>query len=258
MVKLRLFNPSDTKGIQDYINQHPEMNVRMPSDNPYADLSELGTEPLAPSEGKTPVTLVKVGSEFFMKKLLEEGEVFMRTLEYYRKLENDGADCSDGRGDAYEGIDAITQATAICIGEEEFPTSFTIRHSLPGGYKGLIYCLYGVYDDSYSCDKLVLPNEMSGLGDTVVVIKDPMAFIDRCVTAARKAEAGKTAAGSVGYYDETEGDYFLSPFWKRQKFAPQSEYRLYIPCNNKGDFTLRVGSIEDIADIFPLSTFLKH
>ena len=258
MVKLRLFNPSDTKGIQDYINQHPEMNVRMQSDNPYADLAELGTEPLAQSEGKTPVTLVKVCSEFFMKKLLEEGEVFMRTLEYYRKLENDGADCSDGRGDAYEGVDAITQTTAICIGEEEFPTSFTIRHNFPGGYKGLIYCLYGVYDDSYSCGKLVLPDEMAGLGDTAVIIKDPMSFIDRCVTAARKAGAGKTAAGSVGYYDETKGDYFLSPFWKRQKFAPQSEYRLYIPCNNKGDFTLRVGSIEDIADIFPLSTFLKH
>lgn len=258
MVKLRFFNPSDTDGIKDYIKEHPEMKVRVQSDDPYADLAELGTVPLPPSEGKTPVTLVKVCDRIFMKKLLEEGEVFMRTLEYYRKLENDGADCSDGRGDAYEGVDAITQATAICFGGKEIKTSFTIRLNFPNGYRGLIYCLYGVYNDSYSNGELILPDEMKEMGDTAVVIKDPMSFIDRCVTAARKAGAGQTAAGSVGYYNETEGDYFLSPFWKRRKFLPQSEYRFYIPCNYTGDFTLRIGSIEDIADIFPLSTFLKR
>ena len=233
------------------------MKVRMQSDNPYADLAELGAVPLPASAGKTPVTLVKVCDKIFMKKLLEEGEVFMRPLEYYRKLENDGGDLSDGRGDAYEGIDAITQATAIYIGGKEIETPFTIRHNFPNGNRGLIYCLYGVYNDSYANGELILPDAMKEMGDTAVVIKDPMSFIDRCVAAARNAGAGQIAAGSVGYYDETEGDYFLSPFGKRQKFKSQSEYRLYIPCNKKGDFTLSIGSIEDIADIFPLSDFLK-
>ncbi len=258
MVKLLFFNQSDTDGIKDYMEEHPEMKFRMQSDDPYADLAELGTVPLPPSEGKTPVALVKVCDRFFMNKLLEEGEVFMRTLEYYRKLENDGADCSDGRGDAYEGVDAITQATAISIDGKEVKTSFTIRHNFPSGYRGLIYCLYGVYNDSYSNGKLILPDEMGKMGDTVVVIKDPLSFIDRCVTAAQKMGARQTAAGSVMYYDETAGDFFLSPFWKRRKFKLQSEYRFYIPCNYTEDFTLRIGSIEDIADIYPLSTFLKH
>lgn len=258
MVKVRLFNPTDTNGIEDYIKEHPDIKVRMQSDDPYVDLSELGTNPLPPTEGKTPVALVKVGNEFFMKKLLEDGDVFMRTLEYYRKLENDGADCSDGRGDAYEGVDAITQATSIIVGDVEVPVSFTIRHNFPQGHRGLIYCLYGVYNDAYSNGKLILPDEMKAMGDSAVVITDPMAFIDRCVTAARKAGAGRTAAGSVGYYNETQGDFFLSPFFKRQKFVNQSEYRFYIPCNNKDDFTLKIGSIEDIADIFPISTFLNH
>lgn len=229
---------------------HPEMKVSVQSDNPYNDLKAFGVNVYPKSESRTPVYLVKVGEKQFMERLLFQGEVFMNTLASFRKIEDIGGNCSDGRGDAYEGIDAFFQVSGLYIGNNLIEGVSPIRYNLPGGIKGLIYCLFGVYDDTEDVPSLI-PQKLLEMGDTAIIINDPMVFIDRCATAA-KAAGGKLFANSVQYYDEREGNYFLTPWLKRKKYFYQSEYRLFIPCNNDKPLSLTIGPIDDIAEMVSL------
>ena len=248
MVKVHVFHNEEEAAA--YVKTRPDLKVSLQSNDPRKDLEFLGVSSFIQEEFRTPITVIKIGEDEYMRKLLEKGEVFMRTLEEFRKMENESKDCSDGRGDAYEGVDAITQVDALFLGDTKVEGCSPIRHNLPGGIKGLIYCLFGVYDSPFDI-RGSLPNEVKKMGNSAVVIRDPMVFIDRCATAVRKAGGGMMA-GSVQYYDENAGDYFLSPWLKRNKFRAQSEYRLFIPCGNEGCYTLHIGSIEDIAEIISL------
>jgi len=248
MVKVRLFHNDEEAAA--YIKAHPDIKVTLRSNDPRKDLESLGVSDLKATAFRTPIMVIKIGEEKYMKKLLEEGEVFMRTFEEFRKMENEAQDCSDGRGDAYEGIDAITQVDELYVGETKVEGCSPIRHNLPDGAKGLIYSLYGIFDSQFD-SVTSLPDEVKKMGKTAVVIRDPMVFIDRCATMVRKAGGGMMA-GSVQYFDENAGNYFLSPWLKRNKFKVQSEYRLFIPCSNSGNYTLHIGSIEDIAELVSL------
>lgn len=236
------------QGITEFRKAHPEIDVSMASGNLYADLSKLGTQPYPHSENKTPVTLIKVGEQQFMEKLIQEGEVYMQTLEHYRNLELEAKDFSDGRGDAYEGIDAINQVNQLSFGDKTFDTAFTLRCKSSKGIKGLVYSMYGVFDGSWVDGTFVLPECMKKMGDSMVVITDPMVFLDRCASAIFQLK-GRLLARSVSYYDEQEGDYFLDPWLKRKQFSAQSEYRLFVPCAYNKPLALHIGALTDIAEL---------
>ena len=248
MVKVRVFHNEEEAAA--YIKTRPDLKVSFQSNQPREDLEFLGVTSYRAEESRTPIMVIKIGEEEYMQKLLEKGEVFMRSLEEFRKMENETQECLDGRGDAYEGIDAITQVDELYVGDMKVDGCSPIRHNLPGGAKGLIYSLFGVFGPQFDIDTS-LSDEVRKMGNTAVVIRDPMVFIDRCATAVRNA-GGRMMAGSVQYYDENTGDYFLSPWLKRNKFKAQSEYRLFIPCGHESTYTLHIGSIEDIAEIISL------
>ena len=222
-------------------------NMRFISaDNPQTAFAELGVQPY-PRNSRTPVTLIKFGKKQFMEKLLEKGEVYMQTLTYFRELENKMND-SDGRGDAYEGIDAVLHVDEITIDDISIKNPSPIQCKYSNNSDGLVFCTYGVFDDSLLNNHLTISDEMKKMGDSAVVICDPMAFLNRCAAYTKNIK-GKLMADSVTYYDENTGNYNMSPWLKRKKYEYQSEYRLFIPCTNKKPLSLRLGSIEDIARI---------
>ena len=239
MIRLNIL-PEDAK-----LKEFPDMQI-ISGRTPDFLFSELGVLP-HPLSFKTPITLIKIGEANFMKKLLEDGEVYMQTTTHFRELENGKDDCSDGRGDTFEGVDIVLQAKEITIAETTIKNISPIRGKYSNNNDGLIYSTYGVFDDTLLVDgNLTLSDEMKKMGDAAIVIYDPMIFLDRCATYLENI-GGKLMAGSVTYYDENIGDYTLCPWLKRKRFEYQSEYRLFIPCGNRNPLLLRLGSIEDIA-----------
>ena len=103
MVKVRVFHNEEEAAA--YIKTRPDLKVSFQSNQPREDLEFLGVTSYRAEESRTPIMVIKIGEEEYMKKLLEKGEVFMRSLEEFRKMENETQECLDGRGDAYEGID---------------------------------------------------------------------------------------------------------------------------------------------------------
>lgn len=244
MIRFKIL-PEDAK-LEDLQKEYPNMQI-ISAENPQFSISDLGVQPY-PLNFRTPVTLIKVGEARFMKKLLEDGEVYMQTTTHFRELENWKDDCSDGRGDTYEGVDVVVQAEEINIAETTIKNISPIRGKFSNNNDGLIYSTYGVFDGTLLDGNLTIPDEMKKMGDAAIVIYDPMIFLDRCASYIKNM-GGKLMAGSVTYYDENTGDYTMCPWLKRKRFEYQSEYRLFIPCGNRNPLLLRLGSIEDIAEM---------
>lgn len=248
MVKFIIF-PEDIKQ-EDIKKKYSDIQF-ISTDNPQTAFAELGTKSYL-MNFRYPVALIKIGEEEFMKKLFESGEVFMRSVAFFQELENDTNDCSDGRGDAYEGVDVVLQASELIVNDTSITNISPIRCKYSNNNDGLIYSTFGVFEDSMQDGNYSIPDDMRKMGDTAVIIYQPQIFIDRC-TAYVKNIGGKLMARSVTYYDENVGNISMSPWLKRKKFEYQSEYRLFIPCMNRAQLTLRLGSIEDIAKMIKWS-----
>lgn len=249
MVNLRFFH--NEQEAKEYQKDNPEFDFIDDSGDPYSGFTKLGTQPYPHYEHKTPVTLIKVGERQFMERLFQEGEIYMQTLEHYRNIELKDKGLSDGRGDEYEGIDAINQVNQVSLGDKSYDVKFQLRINFPRGCKGIVYSMFGVFDKSWMNGTFVLPESMKKMGDCMVVVTDPMVFLDRCASAINKA-GGQLQFHSVSYYNEEEGDYFLNPWLKRKQFSTQSEYRLFVPCMNKKPLILHIGSLADIAELVHL------
>lgn len=244
MIKFKIF-PEDTK-LEDLQKEWPYIQI-VSADNPQVAFAELGVRPY-PLNSRTPVMLIKFGEKRFMEKLLFDGEVYMQTTNYFSELENGNKDCSDGRGDAYEGVDVVLHADEITFDGISIKNQSSIRGKYSNNNDGLVFSTFGVFDTSQREGSLVFSDEMKKMGNAAVVIYDPMIFVDRCTRVTKKL-GGVLMADSVTYYNENAGDYKICPWLKRKKFEFQSEYRLFIPCRNTAPLILRLGSIEDIAEI---------
>lgn len=246
-MKLKIL-PKDTT-IEDLQKTFPNIQF-ISTENPRYAFSELGVCPY-PLNSRIPVSLIKFGEKEFMEKLLRDGEVYMQTTSHFRELESLQNDCSDGRGDAYEGVDLLLHVNEVTIDNVSITSSSSIIGKYSHNNDGLVFSTYGVFDSSQVDGNLIITEEMKKMGNTAIVINDPLVFLDRCATFTKKI-GGKLMANSITYYNEDIGDYYLCPWLKRDKFAYQSEYRLFIPCGNKVPLKLKIGSIGDIAELISL------
>lgn len=132
-------------------------------------------------------------------------------------------------------------------------TITTVRETKSTSNQGNIYCMYGVYQDSFiEMNGFLFHNptiDWDKFGDTGLIILNPREFIKRCQEAAENQDI-TIKENIVSYYDDKNYDGPLSPWHKREKYRPQSEFRLYYPNMNHQPYSLGIDSIEDIACIF--------
>lgn len=216
-----------------------------------------------------PHYLIRCIDSRYAASLLNNGEIRMHTLEYYRSLEYNG----DGRSDKVEGVSRVFQAGAILMGDEtgertvEIFKHTTIYQHSPTGNKGFIYCLYGCYDNIFDGKphEIVVPDDMNKLGSTKILIKNPREFFTRCKNAIKqgKFEYQRGArqiehinldleCSSVDYLDRTSQNWEWGPYSKPKEYEYQSEFRLYCPspdCLKDDILTLKIKPITDIAII---------
>jgi len=176
-----------------------------------------------------PFILVKITGHEWAKKLINNGEIFFRSLGKFREISKPGV------GDLYEGV-ANTRDALPFWNEIEKESLFEMAEV--GMYDECmaherIYCLYAL---EYSKDgEFIFPNiRMRQFGDSAVVIWDGVEFCRRIENALLEAHGNSIWFGHkrVNYDVIFSKSQTYTEFSKTEPFAWQNEYRLVVDIAN--------------------------
>lgn len=206
---------------------------------------------------------VKFGQKENIEQLQKEGLIYMNTFEHFRNCED------KERKDKNENSHFLGQAGQCTIKidghkftkEDGFINIIINAPHLNQPYLTHLYCMSCIQkEDNIREDWKIFDDKVKDFGDTLLVILNQKIFMERLEFALRQTcEKNLTEywqGKKVEYVDfETyHGD--IGPFIKDISFNHQQEWRLgvrVINCENP--FSFKIGSIEDISIIIPISKF---
>jgi len=194
------------------------------------------------------------------------GEIYFNTLKWYREHEENNV-----VDDIFEGMVHINEATAITTpingGETQIEKLEDVllktTHS-----NDFVSCLFSVNpkNDFFQFDE-IQKIELQKFGDTALLITDADELLRRIAVAVDR-EKLKGRYGFVQYYNEKTDlinlwislmqDMGNIAFWKRKSYSYQQEFRITL-LNDKSaeNYTLNIGSIYDISEVFNTSQILN-
>jgi hypothetical protein len=207
-------------------------------------------------------TFVKIGDFEYMDRLLRLGELYFRPLRDFSKMEE------GQRGDSLEGYGRIItiEANPIVTIQPTLPVvpSFKVRperialggsHARKGIYCMSLLCTAPAYDRENPCNAITLIKSgfilhfctaLTEFGEWAVVLWNPEEFSKRLRNCLGLLNFGYHA-NEVEYVESINGILKLDAFKKLSKFQHQSEWRIVTQDDANIPFTIRIGSLEDIA-----------
>jgi len=213
-------------------------------------------EPMTTKAQGTPanriLALFKFGQRKHMEELVCDGHVFMRPLSDFIQLESDQL-----RGDKDE---ALTQFDAAADGGKlavkmhgEWAPVGTItgglKFSHPDTQRANVFCMYAF---RASQAETLIDSRNLGFGDSFVVFTNGDEFLRRARAEAQRRNL-ELESGLVEYVDPRSYTGRMGVFRKLSTFAYQSEARLALLPGTGAPYSLRLGSLSDIAMIGNLS-----
>lgn len=195
-------------------------------------------------------SFVKFGQFDHIKTFQEKGKIYMNTVKYFKKLEDD---CQ--RKDKYEGIEKLDQINwiKIKIDENTYIESSKKNNTLISGqyhresnsHLGNLFCLTAITDQLIEKSNK-LSSELKKFGDTMLIIFDTTSFLTRLKKKLEEINLNYSY-GLVTYYDRKTFSGELNIFHKSIDFEHQSEWRLNIETIKEEPFEFEIGNIEDIS-----------
>lgn len=221
--------------------------------------------------------LMKFGKEEYMKSF-QKGEIYMNNLDYYINLEKESND--EYIGDKFEASLVLKNINFKLyeVGSDKLIAQGIGKNSETNfiSKKYPIICLFCL-DSSNITDNNFFPNknllqvsykfhdeqieQLKKFGDSVVIITDPKAFIDKIKEATHDIEV---IDKKIKYYKENQKDYIedvinekkMVAFWKQEKYKRQNEYRIMICRETDEPLRLNIGDINNITKLLPSITVL--
>lgn len=199
---------------------------------------------------------LKFGAEEHVLDLYENGTVYLNTIEYFRKCEDD-----ELRGDEYDGASRIINS---------LPGSFyipSINHTvnyqkihLKEAYAtvlGNLYCLYCVSTFGFpDLNSFEINPKIKSFGTHCLMIKEPGTFITKVGNALNDA-GYKFGHNLVEYYDKTTFSGELTLFQKSLEYEYQKEFRFSIENQALEPITIKIGSMKDYSEIFKIEDIMQ-
>mgnify|MGYP006382101747 FL=1 len=204
----------------------------------------------------TIIFFLKLGSEENILDLFENGTIYMNTIEYFRKVEDE-----ELRGDKYEGVSRVINSLPGTFKIPGIEREFNyIKVHLRESYKevlGNIYSLYAISSKGYS-NPLDFEFDKRNLrfGTHGILIKNLPLFFSK-IESELKRNNLKFNHGFVDYYDKEEVCREISLFEKPLEFEYQKEFRFYVENDKIEPIKIQIGSMKDYAEIFKIENFLK-
>ena len=199
---------------------------------------------------------LKLGSEENVLDLFNNGTIYMNTIEYFRKVEDE-----ELRGDKYEGVSRVINSLPGTFRIPGIDREFSyIKVHLKESYKevlGNIYSLYAISSKGF-------PNPLDfkfdernlRFGTHGVMIKDLPLFFNKIENELKKNNL-KFSHGFVDYYDKEEVCREITLFEKPLEFEYQKEFRFYVENNKIEPIKIQIGSMKDYAEIFKIEDVLE-
>lgn len=222
--------------------------------------------------------LIKFGSEENLKKL-QQGELYMKNLQYYVDLEKTTDD--EDVGDKYDGQMMLEKVKITMYDNEtdDFCGQFDASEiSMNLGYLDCpVFCMYILDYRNHTSEELNGDNlkvrydfteeqreKLSRFGTHALVIKNGDEFVRRVKDGLLSNNIGYTR-DFVKYYSfnnleqirEIQGDNSRIAFWKRQKYAYQQEYRFIAHTEVDDYLSVDIGDISDITELIEIDVLLN-
>ena len=205
--------------------------------------------------GDTIEVFIKFGSEGNMLDLIDNGTIYMNSIQFFHQTEDNYL-----RGDSYEGISKLWNLPS---GTFEIPTinyKGTYEHfHLAERYETVLGNLYSLYSISSNWvedpEEFTIDTRVIEFGSHAVLIKNLPEFFRR-MKSKLKITGHKFHYDFVEYYDKNTFNGEANVFQKPSEFAYQREFRFYLERDAITPISLSIGSIRDIAEIFPSEAFL--
>jgi len=201
------------------------------------------------------IVLFKLGERRYMERLLHEGELYLNTLDYFRRLE-DGTPRSD-RDEAVGYNWQMDGGTFEMQDEREWRLVGTlvggIRVEDPALLDANVYSLH-----ARRASQCTEPWKLDYLdfGDTFVLFFNPSEFLERVRRAAQE-EGHRLSWGPVEYVDRRKYHGPMGAFRKFEERAVDLEFRILLQPGAGGPLRLQVGDLTDIAFLGETSKRLK-
>jgi hypothetical protein len=200
---------------------------------------------------------IKIGREEHVSSLLNDGSVYMNTVQRLR-----AADLESGRGDPTEGRSFVRNCPpgefqVDFIKDKWFRYERFSYWETPKGELGNVYSLFTLAKHhTIGLSSFRMNSDCVKLGTHWLLIKAPGEFMKR-LDAALCAAGLKFRQGLVNYYDDSTYSGRLSVFYKPNGFAYQQEFRYHVSNGNGKPLLLNIGSLRDIAEMHPISA-IEH
>jgi len=197
---------------------------------------------------------LKLGEKEHLEEL-RHGLLYMKSLSYFRSLEDDST-----RNDDREGDDYILQPKHANLVIETIPGLGRIS-AAPGDLAGPVriarnqtqscnlFCMFAI---TRPVERPMFGTSHRWPGDSFVLFTHTQEFLSRIASAAQQGGLG-IECGLVEYYDESTHSGQLGRFRKRARFSYQSEYRIALEPGSDEAIRFQVADLADItSEVSPL------
>ena len=200
-------------------------------------------------------TLIKFGELEHIQQLQEEGLLYLNTLPYFWKIEDE-----ELRGDPFDcAIQAIRRGPKITMvlpeGKEiTLCKDYTMKILPIEPEKINIFCMYALspnIEGTFPIDKKNLR-----FGDHALLLINPNEFMQRLESTLKNKKI--VAKGILVEYVNDEHTEKLGYFRKFNRFSYQHEWRLVCREGSGEARQIRIGSIRDISAILPSEEINKQ
>lgn len=192
--------------------------------------------------------LVKIGEKDHIERLFRSGEMYFKTLGYFRRLEKE-----QERGDLNEGVSHFMAQSSIksltVDGKLNLPVVGPLRIRAKRFDDINVFCMYALKKPGPP----ELDERCRAFGDTCLLVRNAAEFLRRVKAAFdvyfELSDADfEVNSGLVEYVPERTYVGEMGPRKKLDCFAHQSEFRIYVDPGLGKPLTLTIGSLDDIAE----------
>ena len=200
---------------------------------------------------------IKFGEKKWIKKLFDEGELFLNTVDHFTKVENNEI------GDTWEDVVQVDQIKnfKLEIGGHTVLTAPSGNCQIHNpNIRQNLYCLWSM------TEKYVLENMNKNDNSVIINTSNYNGFVDKGVACSvvitnldefikrvereLKRNNLKYQMNRVSYYDENTYKGIVTPFMKRKEFEKQMEFRIVVDYPQNEPLIIHIGNMSDIASYF--------
>ncbi len=191
---------------------------------------------------------IKIGAEEHIRNLYENGTIYLNTIEYFKKVEDE-----ELRGDKYEGTSEVINSHhgtfRISGSNQDFKYEKVHMKKAYEKVLGNIYSLYCISSKGFpSLLDFKMDERNLRFGTHCLIIKDNNYFFEKIKSEFNK-NGYEFTHGFINYYDKDIVSKKLTLFDKPKEFEYQKEFRFYVHNQKLEPIKIQIGSLKEKAEI---------